>query len=681
MRPVLILWKLIYRNWLFWVSLIVAIVHLALLFYQYLYDNSTFNMGNSFVMSSFIVQGGILIFIYLGIHFQSLQENMKIDYYMKTINSGFTKSITVSNIIFVSIFIISITSFSFFLFFMMAWYRGVFVKEFFLDSFFYLLLYWSCPFFISFLIGSLLSLWIQNKMVYCLAIFLAVLLGPLNYIFGSFQVLDFINLGQPDYSYSYRPLYGYPLEWYYVLKKWILLTCVLCTIFLSTIIKKREISVIKALLLILIILKITVLSILFYSSEKPISFGYDSKSPVYEEFLYYEESKSKIKEQNIVAESYDINLSLTPFSAKVNLILRNKSEKPLKTIHLSLYHQFKVSSIKLDGKQTTFKQEGDFLKIYSDKEILPKELIELHIVYDGKSSPFYMVNSQAIYLPAHFNWLPSTVIKPSIAVENSTLKRNSFEPSTTTLYKLTVISGEDIHTNLEKTKHNEYEGRNNGLTLISGELIETTVDNKKIVIPSSWALALDGVDILLKDIENMLLEISLLTGDNQEIPTKLMILPAIDIYDFSMQENYWFFNDHLILAYEPNTPMHEEAFSSDYHKQYFVHSLISAATWKKEKLAKQDNQLQTLFDAYFANWFYKKSNWKTENNYFSNLISLSEEEINETSKKRTIKKINKFMISNEYEKQFEFLKLWYELSLKNPDEEWDMLSIIIEDFL
>jgi hypothetical protein len=403
MKSFTLIWKLVYRNWIFWISLIAAIIHLCFLFHQYFYDDYSFNIGNGLVMSSFVVQGGILIFMFFGIYLQNVEREIRIERHLKTIGVNFFSSVTIGKFIFVCIFIFILSVFAFFLFAAMILNRGLPIGSFFLDSFLYILLYWGATFLISFLVGTLLSIWIQSKAVYALAIFLSILFGPLNYIFGNFQILDFINLGQPDYSYSYHSLYGYPLEWYYLLKKWILLTGLLIIILTSVIIKQKKLYPKSTLFLALMTIKLIVLSYSYLSTDHPIRFTYDSKSPVYQEFSYYQESKALLEQQDLIAESYDIDLSLSPLSVSVDMVIKNNGNQPLETIHLSLYRQLNVTSISVDNEQIPFKQESDFMTIYPNRELLSKESITLHIVYSGESSPFYMVNSQAVYLPAHFH--------------------------------------------------------------------------------------------------------------------------------------------------------------------------------------------------------------------------------------------------------------------------------------
>jgi hypothetical protein len=189
------------------------------------------------------------------------------------------------------------------------------------------------------------------------------------------------------------------------------------------------------------------------------------------------------------------------------------------------------------------------------------------------------------------------------------------------------------------------------------------------------------MDTLVHDIDDMLIELSRLTGKNTKIPDTIMILPITDVYDFLMQENYRLFNNNIILGYEPNMPMNENIFDSEYHKQYLVHSLVSAATWKKEKLINQDLEIPILFDAYFAKWFHNQRNWGLEDPYFSNLISLYKEEPSDTGKKQTIAKINQFMSSNDLDRQYEFLIAWYQLQIETSETDWELLSDIVDKFL
>lgn len=681
MNSITIIWKLVSRNWLFWVGMAIGITHLFLLFYQYFYEEQTFNIGNGLVMSSFLIQGGILIFMFLGIYLQNIEKEIKLKEYLLTIRPKFWNSVTTGKFIFIFLFIIFITLFSFILFSIFVITRGLPTIEFIVESYLYILLFWGSTFFISYLVGTILSLLINNKSVYALSILISLLLGPLNTILGDHQILNFLNLGQSDYSYSYHSLYGYPLELHHIFKKWIVLTILIFLYYLLVTIKNGKLKFKNILIFTLLTVKLTLLFSVFDHIPKPVSFTFDTKSKSYQEFSYYHEDARILAQQNLIVHSYNIDLSLTPLSVSLDMEVENNSNIALNSIHLSLYHQLKVRSVMVDNTKLEFTQENDYLSIKLKESLHSKQKIKLDIDYNGESSPFYMVNSQAVYLPANFNWLPSVTIKPSVTIEDNTLHRNSTEPSYPVSYELNITGEDKIFTNLDKISTNKYSGISKGLTIVAGQLTKKKIDDTNVIIPLTWTLALEGFKELYTDLDGMLTELSKLTGKKINLPNTIVILPTTDVYDFLIQENYWLFDDHIILGYETNSAMIETLFTSENHKQYLVHSLVSAATWKKDKLISENLEIPRLFDASFAYWYHNKNAWGLEDSYFNNLMSLYVEESTGPIKKETVEKISKLMSTNNYSQQYDFLTRWYNLQIKANETDWVLLSKIADEYI
>lgn len=680
-NSITIIWKIVYRNWLFWFSMIIGIAHLFLLFNQYFFEEHTFNIGNSLVMSSFIVQGGILLFMFLGIHLQNIENEINLKEHLKTFKPKTWNTVDMGKFIFVSLLIKSIMLSAFIFFSLFIIVRGFSLTEFFIDSYLYIVLFWGASFFISCFVGMILSNWINDKSVYIFAILVSLLLGPLNTFFGDFKFLTFLNIGQPDYSYSYNPLYGYPLDMYYIFKKWLILTFLILIYYSSNVIKQGKLRINNFFTLMILLLKLIVLLWIFNNTPEPVSFTFDSKSKSYQEISYYQEDARILDQQDLIVESYDIDLSLTPLSVSLDMVIKNTNDTSLNTIHLSLYHQLQVRNIKVDGQELEFTQEKDYIRIKLKEKLQPKQSIMLHIEYNGESSPFYMVNNQAAYLPANFNWLPSVTVKPSITIEDNTLHRNSTEPSHLVSYELSIKGEEKIYTNLEKINAKKYSGVSNGLTIIAGQLTQRKIDDTNVILPLAWTLVLDGFKDLQNEIEGMLKELSNLTGNKVDLPKTIMILPITDVYDFLMQENYWLFDNHIILGYEPNSPMTESMFTSHYHKQYLFHSLVSAATWKQDKLISKNLEIPILFDASFAHWYHQKNAWNIEDSYFINLFSTYEEESIKSMKKEVVGKVKTIMSTDNFSHQYHFLEMWYNLQIKTNEMDWGLLSKIADEFI
>lgn len=684
-NSVTLIWKLTYRNWMFWVSFIAGIIHLWLLFHQYIFDDYTFNVGNALVMSSFIVQGGILVFMFYGIYLQNLEREVKLQHHIRTIGVPYLRSVTVGKFIFIFLFVISLCVIAFSLFSFLLIKRGFPIDSFVINSFIYIALYWGLTFVISFGIGMILALWFQNKSVYLVSIFLSVVMGPLNSTFGNWVFLEFLNLGQIDYSHSYHSLYGYSLEMYHVLKKTIIFSSLFILYGISKTIIDKKNTWRNVGFILLGFVKLSFLLIWFYETPEQTRFSFDGNSEAYQEFVYYNKMDSSIEQQNIEIEKYRIDLDLSrELSVDLEMDVKNYEKSPLEIINLSIYHRLKVSTVKSGDKSLLFSQESDFLKVYLEEPIPSNQTVTLQIKYSGSSSPFYMVNSQAVYLPANFSWLPTTTIGPAFVIESNLLHRSSLQPMNSVKYELNVKDRNEVYTNIEKVENGKYSGENNGLTIVSGQLTEKKIGNKQVIIPSTWSLSLDGFSDLQEDIDDMLTSLSLLSGEKLYLPDTVMILPTTDIYDFLMQENYWLFDDHIILGYDRNTPMPENAFELEFHQQHMVHSLVSSATWKKENLINENLEIPILFDAFYANWYQKSKGLNIEDSHFENLLdsylSPYEDAIIDTYKKETISEIVSIMNNHSIEDQHNFLYRWYHSQIRNSRTDWDSLSELVLTF-
>lgn len=200
---------------------------------------------------------------------------------------------------------------------------------------------------------------------------------------------------------------------------------------------------------------------------------------------YYVDAVKKEEKAEFKAVSYNMDISLwRDLKADVNIKIDNP--KNLKEYIFTLYRGFKVKKITDEnGKNLSFKQDGDYITINSNKPVS-----EINFKYKGKSVVFYS-NVQGAALPGTFPYYPMPgfhILNDSILTEDNKLLSSSGYLKLTNEkpleYNIKVHSPKKVYSNIKEVKgeKNSFSGKVKYPTIMSG-FIEKRVENNFTYYP------------------------------------------------------------------------------------------------------------------------------------------------------------------------------------------------------
>lgn len=110
--------------------------------------------------------------------------------------------------------------------------------------------------------------------------------------------------------------------------------------------------------------------------------------------------------------SWNVNLDTSSMKMKVTASLKAIVNKKSEQQSFTLYRNFVISSVKINGDKANYKQDGNYFIVDIPDDISVGEYVQFDFDYEGMSSPIAPANSYMICLPANFPWLPTLGISP-----------------------------------------------------------------------------------------------------------------------------------------------------------------------------------------------------------------------------------------------------------------------------
>jgi hypothetical protein len=659
--------KTLVRNPLFWLVNFLSFFHVILFFNQYILTEELYFPGDSLTASSFAIQGGITIFMFIGLYIHRQEHQLNIEeLYGSMFNN---KKRIISQLCLITAIVILVCIVSIFNWITMLLISDLPFSSFYISGVLYISLYWGFAFLISGFMGVLVSHIVKSKFVYMILIVLSLLIGPITSIFK----YTYLNLGQFNPFEPFNALYGFPLESYHLYKNILLL---LITISLLLIFVLRT----KKRLYIMSFLAILAIYSLLNKTEPPPDFSVVSNSPISNEISKYQsqqisrKDKSKILLTNINAH-IDFKKN-NKIKIKAKMKIKNTSNVTTNNVSFKLYHGFKVIKINELDNELDFKQSKDNVKT-SLNHFSPNSTRNIEIVYLGESTPLYPINQQSIYLPASFPWLPSFTHSPIFQVESGgQLHRNSLDPDNEIEYKITS-NRLDLEINLTKKQPNLWSGKTKGISIISGDLFKAKVKNREIIIPNSWKNVLKYYPELEKTILDITSFVDGFSNEETKIPTKIFIVPNTFTNDYLYEENVWFFDNHLIIGIPQTLAVNSELFS--HKKNYFIYSLMPALLWKKEAITFHDMDVPVLFNAAFSHWYCQQINVNDQNTFYDFLINSYTREIN-SNKRKIANNLKAILNSKDEALKRQFLNEWHKTLILKGKSDWNSLKILTNKY-
>lgn len=591
------------------ISFLILLMSLVVNCYQFFYNENSFEPYNSLVMSSAFVQVGIFIFMIYGV-LTAKSFKRKENYASgNIITSWFINSLFV--------LVLSLGYNLLFLLVVIIPFLHLNIQMNLLDIIQFVLIYWELPFLISGIIGLTLYMIFNHKFTYVLLVLLAIILGPLGHGLVTENIYQKISLFYHDPTFPFHPLYGLPLEKFSILKRLSILGISMTILPLYSITTKRILNrkVIILSLSVLIIL-IAYNNIFLISKQVIINYGEEGESTLTKEPKYY---AGKIRQDTFLSMPIGkIEGQITNNSQKINADLTlTLTENVLNSNYsFSLYHDLDIDLIEdTKGNPLDFSRDGDIVTVIDEVTTS-----KINISYNGKSSPLYPANSQSVFLPAYFPWLPSSSVDQAfINVTDGVIHRTSLQPLDKIEYDLQVElnTKKEVYSNV-KNSNGKYTGFTKGITILSNDFKEVYKQKTKYILPVSWINIQKDLTVIEREVTSFLDFINSTFDKNHEVPEDIILFPITGRNDFLIEEDVWYLDNHIIINYPFYFTMKEGVITDPTRIEELIVGMASAFTWKSDSFEWNEPDMMELFNAFLAELYFKKNDLKS--NYFEMTI-------------------------------------------------------------
>lgn len=663
------------------------------LFYMLLFVYEE-NPGDLLVANSYMVQVGIFVFLFLGVLFVRIEQKYEWNQLLQPIHSAYIKKV-IGKLLFVIVVIISLCLIIYLMWSTMVFLNGVPFSKFYFEAFFYILLYWGMTFLISLLMGILSAELINNLFVYFLIFLIWLVIGPLNSMFFKELLIYFpasilgmlsreLNLGEYNPYMPYDALYGFSLEGYHWMKRWIWLVTLLSLVFLVISIKQR-LPKAKYVVIFSILLVFSVPAWWYVNVPQQVL---KSNASPYDrdryDYLYYNEyptSSESSSQEELTILGYDIDLTIeNRLKANVDMEIQNVDNLSDRKARFSLYHRFQVSNVYLNGKQVSHEQKDDFVTINLPNHSKSGDRYQLTFQYEGISSLLFTANKQSIHLPYYFPWLPSTSPYPAMHYEGYSLHRTNHSELNKVHYQLTMHGHEPVYTNLDRTGSNTWEKTTSeGITLISGLLGEKQVGDLKVVYPFSWERGLKNISNFEREVKQITENITNdLRLSHVDFPQTMIVIPVLSIADIIYDtENVWLTKEFLLINMRQGTkPDHDMLINND-----LVYRLLPALTWKKERIDPSDYEFYTAFNITYGVAYNLIHDIANDKEIARDRISQMIQNADDVHKKSALQAVNQIISHASNDGLHEFSRQWYDIIQNSKQVSWKALKELADKFV
>lgn len=669
----ILFFKQVIRNPFYILSFGVGMFYLALIVYSYSSTDIS-NPANMLQLSTYLVQGGMLVFMFLGFYaINNIYANPLYDLYKN--RHGNTYMQIVSHVLFVFLANFVFCLFSLILFLITYKVFGYPFSDLYIDSIYFIIVYWFIPFMVSAFMGMILGFFINRKMSVLFITLLWLFISPMNiYLLHSFLMLvgierfpTFLKFGVEDPRMPYNAYAGFVFESEEIMSKfvWFIVLFIIIGLLVLRHKNKRLINILGLLILV--------------AAAVTFVFLQDNSAPERErnmnELKYYDEYEytHDYLEYDYEIESYDIDLKVDDqLEAVVQITFKTpvKGEKGI-----SLYHDFKVGSLKNEiGENISYKQKGDMIEVS-----LKKATKQLTMKYKGDSSVFMVANKNNIYLPYYFSWIPlNSKHNPTMKSINFSNHRLPNHSKSETKYVLRYKGPQPLITNLEKQKDGIYKGTNSsGIYLLHGNLKTRKFDEFNLTFPITWENAINQSEVYRSDLVKAFDYITHAFELNVEKPKNIYFIPASGPNDVLYSEYMWLHPKGLFILHDPYDFFPDYKFSMLTYKSSY--QLLGAMLWKDNKLIYEDYGNSTLFTLVSGRYINKQVGIEeppsSEVNYFIDEMFLFNKDYTDTEITLFNNVISYVNTANQKDVE-SFLYQW-SLLLENPSVSWEHLSDLL----
>lgn len=653
------------------------------IFFFYLFIVGDRDPAEALVRSSFIVQGGILASMMIGVYLSTIERKVGLEELIETISHAkFRKN--VGKILFFLSFVFLYLLLNILALMTMFILTDVIFSPFYLQSVLYMLLYWGLSFVIGGLIGSFLAMWIKGRMIYVLSLVIWLFISPLNYPFiiqlgilfqwsNVDEIENFLNIGQNNPHHLYQPFYGFALENYQWLKR-SLFSLIFILLIIGSVMIQRKVwkKYLPAFLIVLALTFYTGFSV--FGKHQVLNLSSEKDGILIQDAFYYQDIILSDQLSNgYQIKNYEIDLDIRNYlKANVAVEMMNPTNEEMNTFDFLLYHDLKVSEV-LDeeGNELEFKQNRDIVEVTTKSPVVPNETTKFTFNYAGISSPFFFANNRAINLLNHFPWLPTNGnFNSSMITVGLEAFRLPNQPNQDISYQVRLKGNNRTFSNLEKTGNNEWEGTSSdGIYLVAGSIGERNINGKSVIYPYTWEKMLTNFPYFEQFIQRKIDQI------NQELALDREV--SIDRYMFidhsrsseMPEQKVWFYENSFVMSTQGLLFNDEAGLAINVDLMTFT--IVPAMTWKKDGVFSEDMGELRLFDmsyAYFLNIRGTEEDKKRYSNieYYQSEIEQLE---NDNSPFASAAVKLKGFIDNEdisEKKKIQFFREWYQ-SIKNEN--------------
>ncbi|WP_195891705.1 ABC transporter permease [Bacillus ndiopicus] len=662
------------KNPFYTLSILFSFFYLIMIIHTYSISEIT-NPGNMLQLSSYLIQGLMIIFMFLG--FQAIHQELNNNTY--EVFKIIPKSIPIK--LFGNIFTILIINLLFCLtsiiiIFFSYKYSGYTDSIFYYKSLLFVFEYWVLPFIISIFFGALYGLLFRKNIGVAAILITCIILSPMNEkfinnffkMFGFEKIPSFLILGQVYYEMPYNSFSGFYISFPDIINKimWIIL---LISLSLGIYFIKSNGYQKVVLICFIPIAYLFIMHIKDYSNENTLS---DYHKRYINELNYYaEEKQGKVNsgfDYDIAKYVIDLKTSNT-VDATVDIFFQNQIEGEKS---FALYHGFKITEIvDQNGNKLNHSQEGDFISVH-----ILNPSISLTFKYIGKSSPYFPVSTNNVYLPFYFAWIPSNTLNAAFKYIYESNYRLPQQPKNNIEYILFYEGASPINTNLA-FKDNHYEGiSDSGIYIINGELKTIEFDNKIISYPLTWENSMGKLKDYLSIFTHLFEQANNLFDLNISMPDKISFIPVRGANDNYISEFMWYHPNEIFIIVDPYE--NHDKNTLDILKKRISYDLIGSLLWKRQGLAYDNYEIVTLFNILVGIQL-NKNIGIDENQYSIGAFWLKNiyRTINEESTKQIVDKITSFVDVAQDEEKYLFFSKWMEI-LHNKNANWQDIEVILE---
>lgn len=384
---------------------------------------------------------------------------------------------------------------------------------------------WGIGIFVAICLGLFIGYFVQSPFAYIIILFSWIFITPYNGLFFNYNGfnLDYYiyhhthismlwNMLLSDIGNYYDNFVGFIVDYVFYLEK---IFKIIFGIFLLSVIfsinrlktqmlqKKPLISsLLLASILIFIGIKYNSYSNFITLTEGPYKGCTTSIEEIYFE-NELEKYKKKISQHNnertlIKILNYNLDLFLKEdLQVKANLLIKNVTNHSLTNLQLTLHENFLVKEIKIKGYNLNFNRNMNYLIINLNEPLLPREEINVKIIYkgdielDGIGRKAIFIKPGLVMLPEYIAWYPlAGHQKIAEVIDNYDLL---FKPNyQSAMFDLKIKSADIVYSNIptvnfkqeQKYFYSELKGKNQGVYLLSSNLLkEYSIGNCRVIAP------------------------------------------------------------------------------------------------------------------------------------------------------------------------------------------------------